>query len=290
MNVRRSASALLALALLCSCGERKAALPLSGKIDNTEQVVEAIRSGLRGHAKRITISFRYGGDIYEELNAAVGGWVEASLAETTESTEGDYLRCQLGGYSWDSAYSLEDGAWRYTVQIVPDYYDYLAQEEAVTAEVIALLEEFGFSEETPEDEKLETVYDFICRNVRYDKVHKKNPYSHLKSTAYGALVLRSATCQGYCAALYRLLRECGVSCRIVRGAAGGEIHAWVIAEADGRYYNLDPTWDAGAEEYRYFLAGSAAFSDHEPEARFLTEEFIRRYPVARESYREEGWK
>ena len=286
--MKRPAAILLSLALLAGCSDPAPALPLSGRIDNADEVVAALRDGMRGHAAAVTVTFRYGGDVYTELNAAVEGWMEAALAETGDSREGDYLRCQIGGYAWDSSYTAEAGSWTYTLRIVPDYYDYLAQEEDVTRAVGELLADFGFTAETSDGEKIWEIYDWLCRRVQYDRVHRKNPYSHLKSTAYGALVLRSATCQGYCAALYRLLRECGVDCRILRGTAGGETHVWVIAGIDGRYYHLDPTWDAGAEEYRYFLRGSGDFEGHTPDGAYLTGEFARRYPIAKESYQREG--
>ena len=278
----------LALALLAGCGKTPPALPLSGRLDNTEAVIAEIREGFRGHAKSITVTFDYRGDIFDELNAAVEPWVEAAMAETGDPAEGDYLRCQYGGYVWDSAFTEEKGVWHYTLRIEPDYYDYLVQETEVTEAVEALLGDFGFGAETQEAQKLSVIYDYLCRNVRYDAVHQKNPYSHLKSTAYGALILRSATCQGYCAALYRLLRESGADCRIITGAAGGENHAWVIVGLNGLYYNLDPTWDAGAEEYTYFLSGSAAFGDHVPAERYRKKEFTARYPMAEESYQKEG--
>lgn len=288
MKVPCLPAALLALLLLAGCGAAPQELPLGDRIENAAQVVEELRAGLRGHASRITVTFDYGGDIYGELNGAVERWVEAALAETEDPAEGDYLRCQLGGYTWDSSFAEADGLWRYSVSIVPDYYDYLVQEEAVTDAVGKLLEGFRFPPETPEAEKIAVIYDAVCQSVDYDKVHRKNPYSHLKSTAYGALVLGSATCQGYCAALYRLLRECGISCRIIKGTAGGEFHAWVIAAAGGRYYNLDPTWDAGAETYGFFLRGSADFPDHVPDEAFLTGDFADIYPMAKESFRKEG--
>ena len=109
-------------------------------------------------------------------------------------------------------------------------------------------------------QKIRKIYDYLCRNVHYDKVHRKNPYYHRRSTAYGALVQGTATCQGYCTAMYRLLREEGIPCRIVTGTAGDEeLHAWLIAELDGSWYLLDPTWDAGQENYRYCLRGTDDF-------------------------------
>lgn len=125
----------------------------------------------------------------------------------------------------------------------------------------------------------------LRENVRYDKVHGKNPNTHLKATAYSALVLRTATCQGYSAALYRLLREEGVECRAVTGQAGGEtLHAWILVRLGDRFYLLDPTYDAGQEEWKHYLLGRDESEDHVPEERFRTEEFLTRYPMAEKAY------
>ena len=283
---RGLAACLLLCVLAAGCGTRTAVYPLDERIGNVGEIVSGIRRGLREHARSVTITFDYGSDIYEELNGVIEAWVEAALAETDSGVEGDYLRYQYGGYAWSSEYSVAGGRWRYTVEIVPDYYTYLFQEEAVTEKVGAILREFSFGQDDSDYERLKTVYDYLCRTVTYDKIHRKNPYSHLKSTAYAALIRNTATCQGYCVALYRLLRESGVECRIVTGTAEGEkgLHAWVIARLDGQYYNLDPTWDAGQDCYQYFLAGSEDFTDHVPAPQFLTEEFTQRYPISETSY------
>ena len=270
------------------CGRASEDLPLDDRIENAGEVVASIRRGLKNHARTITISFDFGGDIFEELNGVIDAWVEAALAETDDPAEGDYLRYQYGGYTYTSSYVERDGRLVYTVQLAPNYYCYRAQEEKASERAKELLRSFGFRPWTSEMDRIRTIYDWICQNVRYDKVHHKNPYYHLGSTAYAALVLENATCQGYCVSLYRLLRGAGINCRVVTGTAsdkeGTELHAWVIAEVDGLWYGLDPTWDAGAEEYRFFLAGEEAFADHVPGERFTTEGFRREHPMAEDSY------
>ena len=292
--MRRVCAAALAVLLLLfssGCGgTERADAPLSYRISNAAEVVASIRRGLKNHAKTVTVTFSYGEDIFDELNGVIDDWVEAALAETDEPDEGDYIRYQYGGYTYTSSRTEENGRLYYTVKLTPSYYCYLSQEEEASAAAKELLRDFRFRPWTSDYEKLRTVYDWLCRNVTYDKIHRKNPYYHLCSTAYAALVQHTAACQGYCAALYRLLREAGIACRIVTGPAVSEngasekLHAWVIAELDGLWYGLDPTWDAGGAEYRFFLAGEEAFADHIPGERFRTEDFRRTYPMAEHSY------
>lgn len=289
---RRWAAALLLVLWLCAafgCGPaERADLPLGDRIRNCGEVVAAIRAGLRQHASAITVTFDYGSDIFSELNGVIDLWVDEALAETDDPTEGDYIRYQYGGYTYESSYVIEDGRWRYTVKLTPNYYTFLSQEEQVTEAVAEILRDLSFGRRTGEPEKIRAIYAYLCENVTYDKIHRKNPYYHRCSTAYAALVQKTATCQGYCAALYRLLRESGIDCRIVTGYAdredGAELHAWVIAAVDGLYYNLDPTWDAGNEEYRYFLLGADEFADHIRGDDFLTDIFLESYPMAEYSY------
>lgn len=289
---RRFAALLCAcLFLLPGCGRSSPAAPLSDRITNADEVVISLRHGLKNHAQSITVTFDYGSNIFSALNEVIDAWMELALAETDDPAEGDYIRFQYGGYTYNSSYTVDEaGRLHYTVKITPVYYSYLAQERKVTDEVKSLRKRFSFSLWTTDAEKIRTIYDYLCRNVKYDKIHRKNPYYHLNSTAYAALIQKTATCQGYCAALYRLLRECGVECRIVTGTAVGEdgeseeLHAWVIAAVDGLYYGLDPTWDAGADEYRYFLVGSEALADHALAGKYASADFAAAYPMAAESY------
>ena len=284
----------IAAAVLCgvvSAGNAKAlstnVIP-SGVIANDDAVIDAVRTGLREHSAKITVRFRSETDVFAKVSEIADMWMEEAQAETEDPGEGDYIRYQNGGYYKNVSQSEVDGMYLYTVEIIPKYYIYLVQEEEARQKIAEVMESFGFDENTADYEKIKTVYDYICKNVRYDEVHKKNRFYYMRSTAYGALVNKTATCQGYCVTLYRLLREAGINARIITGESSeeekGVLHAWNIAELDGMYYNLDATWDAGKEEYEFFLKGSASFEGHVPDEKFLSEDFMREYPVSAEDY------
>lgn len=301
MKNRRIWAVVLTLILLVSMliggrPQSSGEYPLGERISNSGQVVAAIRGGIRRHASQITVRFDYGSDIFDELNEVIDAWVEAALEETERPDEGDYLRYQYGGYTSHSSYVIREGRWYYTVEITPVYYCTLRQQqEAEEAFETALRQINRERRRDPEAARsaeaaaIRAVYEYVCATVRYDKPHRKNPYYHLCSTSYAALVQHTATCQGYCVTLYRLLRACGVDCRIVTGSAGEEsLHAWVIARVGSKWYHLDPTWDAGTQdpsEFRYFLVGTEAFGDHIPGEKFTTDEFCAACPMAEQNWR-----
>ena len=306
MRYRRKSALIVLTALLVAsvCAgaflqkQKAQTFPLGNRIANSEQIVSGIRNGLRHHSAKLTIRFDYGSAIFEELNDVVDEWMEAALAETGQPDEGDYIRYQYGGYTYHSSYVIRDGRWYYTVEIAPVYYCTLRQyreaEEALqrvlgglaskrksSADILSYERIGRISNSDREIAAIRAAYEYVCGTVKYDKPHRKNPYYHLCSTAYAALVQHTATCQGYCVTLYRLLREQGIDCRIITGSAGEErLHAWVIARVGDSWYQLDPTWDAGADpnEFRYFLVGTKAIADHVPEERFQTEAFLAAYP------------
>ena len=254
-------------------------------IGNRTEIVSAIRSGLREHSRRITVRFPGPAGLEPKLMASA--WVEEALEETENPCEGDYIRYQTGGYTlrcvrekMENSAEPEDSVCWYRVRIEPQYYMYLEQEEVVTQRLAEVFDAFGFTAATSDAEKLLRVYAYVCDTVRYDLVHQGNPYATLRSTAYAALIGKTATCQGYCVLLYRMLRESGIDCRIVTGTANGTFHAWNLAALDGSYYYLDAAWDAGTAHYTYFLRGASFAKTHIPDARFQTEAFRLRYPVA----------
>ena len=119
-------------------------------------------------------------------------------------------------------------------------------------------------------EKLLYIHDFVCENVRYDKL--KKPYSH---EIIGALGHGVGVCEGIAKTVKSLCDRLGIWCMIAISGANPEKnikyrHAWNIVCINHQYYHLDATFDntLGKSEqirYDYFLRSDKHFfRDHEP--------------------------
>jgi transglutaminase/protease-like cytokinesis protein 3 len=197
----------------------------------------------------------------------IGEMMDLALYNTQLPTDGDYIRYQYSGYQLSYGYTEECGQRAYTVTIRPNYYTTLEEEKRVDECVTAILEELDLSRKSSDDEKIRAIYDYVCSHVSYDYVHAHNSNYHGDSTAYAALIKGSASCQGYAVAMYRLLKEVGIENTVVTGTAINEqgeeeFHAWNKVKLNDEYYNLDATWDAGKEEYSYFMLTDEKFMRH----------------------------
>ena len=119
-------------------------------------------------------------------------------------------------------------------------------------------------------EKEQYIHDFICQNVRYDKL--KKPYSH---EILGPLGQGVGVCEGIAKTVKALCDALGVWCIVVISENNPEKgiryrHAWNIVKIGGQYYHLDVTFDNslggdGVVRYDYFnLDDRRIFRDHEP--------------------------
>ena len=118
-------------------------------------------------------------------------------------------------------------------------------------------------------EKEKYVHDFICQNVRYDKLKKS--YSH---EIIGPLGQGVGVCEGIAKSVKVLLDALGVWNVIAICDNNPEKgikyrHTWNIVKIGGTYYHLDATFDnsLGDEEIRYDyfnLDDKNIFRDHEP--------------------------
>lgn len=157
------------------------------------------------------------------------------------------------------------------VELVPDYLfekkKILSHKEAMTARIDKLTRPMQGKKDW---DKLLFVHDFICRNVRYDKL--KKPYSH---EIIGPLGQGVSVCEGIAKAVKALCDALGVWCIIPICGSNPEKgikyrHTWNIVKLDGKYYHLDATFDntlsdGGVIRYDYFcLDDRAVYRDHEP--------------------------
>ena len=119
-------------------------------------------------------------------------------------------------------------------------------------------------------EKERYIHDFICQNVRYDKL--KKPYSH---EIIGPLGQGVGVCEGIAKSVKILCDALGLWCVIAISEANPEAgikyrHAWNILKLDGQYVHLDATFDNslghdGVIRYDYFnLDDNRLFRDHQP--------------------------
>ena len=83
------------------------------------------------------------------------------------------------------------------------------------------------------------VHDYLVKNCVYGFPEKQQD----AYDAYGVLVSHKAVCDGYAEAFFMLMTCLDIPCDIVVGTADGDLHAWNQVELNGKWYNIDLTWD-----------------------------------------------
>lgn len=108
------------------------------------------------------------------------------------------------------------------------------------------------------------LHDAICQMNTYD------PENHLNQSSYSALASGSSVCAGYSRAFQAACQKLGITCYYVTGTSRGSTHAWNVVMIDGKFYNVDLTWDdciseaTGGNSYIYFNKSDSTFNrDHQ---------------------------
>ena len=126
------------------------------------------------------------------------------------------------------------------------------------------------AERLDETGKEQFIHDFICTNVRYDKL--KKPYSH---EIIGPLTQGVGVCEGIAKTVKILCDRLGLWCVIALSDANPEKkikyrHTWNVLRVGKSYCHLDATFDnslgkGGMVRYDYYnLDDARFFRDHEP--------------------------
>ena len=263
----------------------------AGTVYTSEAAAAAdLRKQMVSRSEELVVTLRSASDDVETI--ALNLWNLALDHVEGSGTTGDYLRWQHTGMSGSVEGESLDSGYRYTFTYVPDtrYFDTIwfttaAQEAALTNYIRnTILPQLSLGGKTTY-QKVQAIYNWITANVKYDYSHMNDPTYWPQYTAYAAAVQKKAVCQGYANLFYRLANDAGIDCRIITGKAynsdGTADHAWnIVRMADGKYYCLDATWDAGLkpEKYEYVLKGLTSFSrDHQAETDKLNTPYWTQY-------------
>lgn len=193
------------------------------------------------------------------------------------SNDFDYLDNDIKSMKFNTTWNVLGGKISMTV----DYLDDADEQSYVDGRVKGILKSLKLKNKS-DYQKIKIIHDWIIENVKYD--NSKQFYS-----AYAGLRHGKTVCQGYAMLTYKMLTEAGINCRIISGKANnGEIteaHAWNIVQLDGKWYNLDTTWDDGTSSYKYFLIGDNQMKrDHFSAARFNKTDFRKHYKMSKNNY------
>lgn len=90
-------------------------------------------------------------------------------------------------------------------------------------------------------QQIVAIHDYLVLNCTYDTRVSTDSAPHDSFTAYGALVNRTAVCQGYAAAFQLLMQKLGISGIVVQSTAMN--HAWNMVRYNDQWYHVDVTWD-----------------------------------------------
>lgn len=116
-----------------------------------------------------------------------------------------------------------------------------------------------------------SLHDWLCERVSYDTAAAEGMDEWQAFTAYGALVEKSAVCEGYARSMQLLLSYANIACTLTSGSSRESLHMWNAVCIDGEWYYLDATWnDADTMiNYHYFnVTEETLKADHDIDPAF----------------------
>ncbi|MDR9857065.1 transglutaminase domain-containing protein [Paenibacillus sp. VCA1] len=189
-----------------------------------------------------------------------------------------YMNYTIESYGY--SYSGTSKSANVSVQL--SYRETAAQTAYVSRQVRSILNQI-IKPGMNDHEKVKAIHDWIVLHLKYDETLQKY-------TAYDGLSSGSTVCQGYSLLTYKMLKEAGLTNRIVEGTATprntgvSQLHAWNLVLLDGKWYHLDTTWDDPAPDKEgeigigYYLRTDAQMKkDHS---------WTKSYPAANTPYRD----
>ena len=134
----------------------------------------------------------------------------------------------------------------------------------------------GLTTDMNDYEKYRYIAETLCLRVSYDYVsfgHYVNSTGSLmdddaykkmqwSQSAYGAIVRKTAICEGFAYAYQYLCNRAGLWCISVGGSSSSGAHQWNMIVIDGGYYWVDVTWMLACGERYFCLTDEQLLIDH----------------------------
>lgn len=139
-----------------------------------------------------------------------------------------YMDQSLGIYNTADMHEISCASEGRTGFVMKVNYGMVEKEAAVEAAVYEIYKKYNTG--TTYD-KIRAVHDYLCNTVVYQETGED---SH---SAYGALINKTAVCEGYALAFQKIMDTMGIPCFV----ATGNQHAWNVVQVDGQWYHIDVT-------------------------------------------------
>lgn len=125
------------------------------------------------------------------------------------------------------------------------YYSYLTKEQAYLVD--SVVNQAVKDWEGTDYDKMLAAYDYLRGMSKY----ADNADESMAHTAYGALINKSAVCEGYAKAYKLLLDAMGISNEIIVN----DVHAWNAVKYEEQWYVVDVTNGDVNNSYAFFMLG-----------------------------------
>ncbi len=246
------------------------------KIHSEKELIATISTALLNRKEKLTVKYSL-----PDYELDFDQLFDNVLAIDKKSTakDGDYLAFSLS--SW--AAQAEMIGSNTTLNFEFTYKTSLKEEQALDSKIKGALQALEL-EKASQEQKVKAIHDYIIKRISYDSTLQK-------ASAYEAMMDQSAVCEGYSMLAYRMFTEAGLESRIISGTGDGVAHAWNIVKVEGKWYNIDLTWDDPISSdgepmltYDYYLKNTKEFKDHKRDAKYKTEKFLKAYPISKTSY------
>lgn len=224
----------------------------SSNITSENQVIECVKESIES-----------GNDINIKVTKDI---LNKGISEVIKKAIESY---GYGGYISNFQYSIDGDKINVTFNYKGGKNEAVAKIKAVNSKVKSIVASI-IKPNMSDFQKEITIHDYVVNNTAYDD--ENLTYGTLTDddyTAYGVFFNKTAVCEGYAEAIFRLLNEAKVNNIIIVGTGNNVPHAWNLVNINGEYYHLDATFDDPVSEsgnilsYNYFNVTDADISkDH----------------------------